>query len=109
MWLGYTWGPALLYAKGGYAWLDTTFKASAQIVDGANSPAAVSTASHDAMLDGWTVGGGMEYMLSSNWTIKVEYLHFEYNSLHFPGSNMNVDTAKLGFNYLLGRNDALLE
>ena len=31
--LGYAWGPALLYAKGGFAWLDTTIKAGARIVD----------------------------------------------------------------------------
>ena len=28
----------------------------------------------------WTVGGGVEYMLSPNWTMKVEYLHFDFNN-----------------------------
>ena len=115
--LGYTFGPAMLYAKGGFAWLDTSFKTSAQIVDGTVSPAAVTTASrsHDVTLDGWTVGGGFEYMLNPNWTMKIEYLHFDFNNAsdswafdanntwRLADKNLNVDSVKLGFNYLLNQ------
>ena len=121
--LGYAWGPALLYGKGGFAWLDTTTKAGARVVDGTivdangNSlPAETTTKSysHDATLDGWTVGGGVEYMLSPNWTMKVEYLHFDFNNAaenwvfdahntwSLADKNLNVDSVKLGVNYLLG-------
>ncbi len=114
--LGYAWGPALLYAKGGFAWLDTSIKSSAVVVDGTVAGPAVTTTSsqsHDVTLDGWTVGGGVEYMLSPNWTMKIEYLHFDFNNAsdtwvldanntwHLTGSNMNVDSVKLGVNYLL--------
>jgi len=118
--LGYAWGPALLYAKGGFAWLDTTIKTGARIVDSTRGldnsmPAATTTSSqsHDVTLDGWTVGGGVEYMLSPNWTMKIEYLHFDFNNAsdtwvfdanntwHLTGSNLSVDSAKLGVNYLL--------
>ncbi len=31
-------------------------------------------------LTGWTLGAGIEYMLGTNWTIKVEYLHFDFGN-----------------------------
>jgi len=113
--LGYAWGPALLYAKGGFAWLDTSFKTTAHVVDGTVTPAVVTGASqdHDATLDGWTVGAGVEYMLNPNWTIKVEYLHFDFtnasdswafdanNTWHLTNSDLTVDSVKLGVNYIL--------
>lgn len=88
--LGYAWGPALLYAKGGFAWLDSSFKAS--YVD--------------------TAGAGFEYMLSQNWSMKVEYLYFDFNNdnnqwvynatntWRLTDGNLTANTVKLGFNYL---------
>src|SRR6476659_6096968 len=51
--LGYTWGPALLYAKGGYAWRDNN-NIGASLVGGA--PAAFTTSGKHK--DGYTVGAG---------------------------------------------------
>jgi outer membrane immunogenic protein len=39
---------------------------------------------------GWTVGGGAEWMLASNWLIRGEYRYAEYGRLSgtfFPGFN----------------------
>ena len=33
---------------------------------------------HNTTLTGWTVGGGLEWKVSPLWSIKVEYLHFEF-------------------------------
>jgi opacity protein-like surface antigen len=122
--LGYAWGPALLYGKGGFAWLDTSVKTSARVVDGTVIGTAVTTTyshSHDITLNGWTVGGGVEYMLSPSWTMKVEYLHFDFNNAnetwafdanntwHLTDKNLNVDSVKLGVNYLLNRGYAPLK
>ena len=76
---------------------------------------------HNTTLTGWTVGGGVEWKVSPMWSIKVEYLHFDFsnfnntccndwisqqdwgtNSVHnnFDNhANLQVDTVKLGFNY----------
>ncbi len=121
--VGLAWGPALFYAKGGFAWLNDSLKASSQIVDATVTPAAIATASRsqNAILDGWTVGGGLEYMLGSNWTMKAEYLHFDFNNANqtwafdanntwrVTGKDLNVDTVKLGFNYLINSGPAPLK
>jgi outer membrane immunogenic protein len=119
--LGYAWGPALLYAKGGFAWLDTSLEAASRVTETIPVGTAVSSYSHDVTLDGWTVGGGVEYMLSPNWTMKVEYLHFDFNNANeswafdvnntwrLTDKNLNVDSVKLGVNYLLNRGYAPLK
>src|SRR4051794_19179116 len=55
--LGYTWGPALLYAKGGYAWRNNNFGVSA-----GGTPATFTTSGNSK--DGYTVGAGLEYMFA---------------------------------------------
>src|SRR6266404_7023883 len=58
--VGYTWGPALLYAKGGYAWRDNNNIG----VTVAGAPAAFTTSGNRK--DGYTVGAGLEYMFAPN-------------------------------------------
>ena len=33
---------------------------------------------------GWVVGGGVEAMLSRNWTVKAEYLHLDFGGYTDP-------------------------
>ena len=70
--LGYAAGPALFYVKGGWAYFD----GSASINDTVNGYAASVSG-----LDGWTVGGGIEYKLSPSWSIKGEYRLFDFGSV----------------------------
>ena len=75
--LGYTWGPALLYAKGGYAWTDgNNFNVTVGGV-----PAAFTTDGNHR--DGYTVGGGLEYMFAPNWSAKVEYQYYNFGNTTF--------------------------
>ncbi len=60
--LGYTWGPALLYVKGGYAWADSRF---------------TNGFGGDGGRDGYTVGGGLEYLFTQNWSGKIEYQYYD--------------------------------
>src|SRR5882724_4968101 len=59
--LGYTWGPTLLYAKGGYAWRDNNNIG----VSVAGAPVAFATVGNHK--DGYTVGAGLEYLFAPNW------------------------------------------
>src|SRR5262249_44540547 len=54
----------LVYATGGWAWLHFRTEAT---VGGA-------TFSTTDSRNGWTIGGGIERALASNWTAKLEYL-----------------------------------
>ena len=96
--LGYTWGPGLLYVKGGYAFADISNAA----IDGFTGlPVAVNTNK-----DGWTVGAGLEYMFAPNWSAKIEYQYYDlgHSSVIFSdlteGRWRNDEhTVKAGINY----------
>ena len=97
--LGYAWGPALLYAKGGYAFKNNdNFNASIGAV-----PVAFTTDGNHR--DGYTVGAGLEYMFAPSWSAKVEYQYYNFGSTTFTtglvGARFTDDehTVKAGINY----------
>jgi outer membrane immunogenic protein len=103
--LGYAFGPTLLYAKGGYAWRDNNNLG----VSVAGIPAAFTTDGNHR--DGYTVGAGLEYMFTPNWSIKGEYQYYNFGDTTFltgpapvVGSRFHDDehTVKLGINYRFG-------
>jgi outer membrane immunogenic protein len=100
---GYTWGPALLYAKGGYAWRDNPNIA----VNGV--PTGFATNGNHK--DGYTVGAGLEYMFAPNWSAKAEYQYYNFGKTTFTaapadlvGTSFRNDehTVKVGVNYRFG-------
>lgn len=95
--LGYTWGPGLLYAKGGGAFARDHYDLS---LAGLGVGAASQTKS------GWTVGLGLEYMLSPNWTAKAEYNYVDLGTDRLTFSNgvpadidQKAHLLKFGVNY----------
>ena len=95
--IGGTVDHALLYLKGGAAWVHDKHT---DLFDG------FSTASQTRW--GWTVGGGIEYAFTSNWSGKLEYNYMDFGtrSVRFTGDdNFNVDlrqtihAVKIGLNY----------
>jgi len=101
--LGYAWGPALLYAKGGYAFRDNDLNASF-----AGAPLAIATNGHRS--DGYTVGAGLEYMFAPNWSAKAEYQYYNFGNTTLTGpaaiagTRFRDDdhTVKVGLNYRFG-------
>ena len=69
-------------------------------------------AQNESFRNGWTVGGGFETVISGQWTVKVEYLYFDFGSVNVSGvSNGNtyswtLDTdgslVRVGLNYQFG-------
>lgn len=103
--LGYTWGPTLLYAKGGYAWRDNP-NIGASV---GGTPVAFTTDGNHK--DGYTVGAGLEYMFAPSWSAKIEYQYYNFGSTSFTsgpadvvGSRFRDDehTVKAGINYRFG-------
>jgi outer membrane immunogenic protein len=99
--LGYTWGPALLYVKGGYAYSDYS---ESLTLFGAPAAFTLNSSHHD----GYTVGAGLEYMFAQNWSGKVEYQYYDFGKTNFVtpaplptfGSTRNDEhTVKAGINY----------
>src|SRR4051794_36927645 len=103
--VGYTWGPALLYAKGGYAWRDNNNIG----VSIGGAPVAFTTDGRHK--DGYTVGTGLEYMFAPNWSAKAEYQYYNFGNTTFTagpapivGNRFRDDehTVKVGVNYRFG-------
>ena len=99
--IGYTWGPGLLYVKGGYAFADNNENL---FLAGVQQPFNFD-GNHQ---DGWTVGAGLEYMFAQNWSGKVEYQYYNFGDARFVtptplvafGSFRNDEhTIKAGINY----------
>ena len=99
--VGYTWGPAMLYVKGGYAYSDN----SETLLLGTTSTAFTLDTGHR---DGYTVGAGLEYMFAPNWSAKAEYMYYDFGASRFVnptqlvsfGTFRNDDhTVKVGLNY----------
>jgi outer membrane immunogenic protein len=94
--LGVTSGPALFYAKGGYAWADNRISIA---IPGAS-------ASQSKVHSGWTVGAGVEYMFAPNWSLKGEYMYADYGDaaygdplVGFTNVGVTTHTVKGGINY----------
>ena len=103
--LGYTWGPTLLYVKGGYAWRGND---NIGVSLGGVPVAFTTTGDHK---DGYTVGAGLEYMFTPNWSVKGEYQYYNFGSTNFTGGPPSIigarfrddeHTVKLGINYRFG-------
>jgi len=98
--LGYTWGPALLYVKGGYAYADYN---QSLALFGATAPFAINRRH-----DGYTVGAGLEYMFAQNWSGKIEYQYYDFGRttfvtppvlVGFGSTRSDEHTVKAGLNY----------
>jgi outer membrane immunogenic protein len=102
--IGYAQDSWLIYVTGGYAYaaVDTTATATAGVL-------AATFNSHDVR-SGWTVGGGIEVGLASNWSVKAEYLYVDLGSVRttwnfatIPAitndSRVTMNVVRAGLNY----------
>jgi outer membrane immunogenic protein len=105
--LGYSFDRALVYVKGGVAFVDVE-NSVAQPATGAYASASETKAT-------WTVGGGLEYALDMNWSVKAEYMYIALDSTqtvlapvvgggfaNWDHENSGIHTAKVGINYRFG-------
>jgi outer membrane immunogenic protein len=95
---GFAMDAVLLYAKGGFAWGNN--KTTVSI------PAFGLTSSDSHTHTGYTLGGGLEYLFTPNWSGKAEYMYTSlggetYTLLGAPLDSSNIDfhTIKVGVNY----------
>jgi outer membrane immunogenic protein len=125
--LGYATDNALLYVKGGVAFLNADFGAdyvggncTTKLKNrcGDPNPSKFSFDDSETMV-GWTIGVGAEYALTSSLSLKVEYQHFDFGTASFTShgeytgfctgcestldssrdEDVTVDAVKVGVNY----------
>jgi len=107
--LGYLVTPAVLgYVKGGGAWTRTDSS-----VYGTAPAKFLSETANGVNRQGWTIGGGVEWMFAPNWSVFAEYNYMDFgrrniNYVQTPGTvgladvvstRLTVQQALLGINY----------
>lgn len=75
--LGYVAGSWLIYGRGGYA---------------AAKPEFIGTTPGDyisvsGVRNGWTLGGGVEYMILPNVSVALEYNHYDFGTKHYDSTS----------------------
>lgn len=81
--IGYAVQPqALIYLKGGAAWLHNDYSDScpATVACTNNLGGIGYFGSADTTRTGWTIGGGFEYAFVRNWSVFVEYAYMDFGS-----------------------------
>lgn len=63
----------MLYAKGGTAWMKADYRM--EINSGLDGFTLT-----DTTRTGWNVGAGLEHMLGSRWSAKLEYDYLDFGS-----------------------------
>lgn len=96
--LGYAFGGIMPYVTGGLAVGDIN----------ASTPGFPGASTTNA---GWTAGGGLEFALPGNWSVKAEYLHVDLGRFNCGTScgptatnnvSMHDDVVRAGLNYHFG-------
>jgi outer membrane immunogenic protein len=123
--LGYAWGSTLLYVKGGAAFVPV----QASVLDQCALVASgcgnwlISTSDSKTITTA-ALGGGLEWALASNWSVKAEYMFIGLGDRHvsttcgsanlgsgatvgggqfcFDHEFSGIHTAKIGLNYRFG-------
>lgn len=114
--VGFTATPSLLlYATGGLAVGEVKI-GNALICPTCAPPASTEATTSNSNTDtetGWTVGGGLEWMLAPHWSFKAEYLYVDlgshdstisytyggYNSTMTSSVDERFNVARIGLNY----------
>src|SRR6267142_765820 len=93
---GFAMDAALIYAKGGFAWANRKDSISAFGM----------TISDSQSHTGYTIGGGLEYLFTPNWSAKGEYMFTSLGSKTynlggdlFDSGTIDFHTIKVGVNY----------
>jgi outer membrane immunogenic protein len=101
--VGVAFDNALLYAKGGIAFADTS--ASVTLI-APFGPIPAGTYTVDDTSTGWTLGAGLEYAFWDNWSAKIEYQYYSFETDDFAvgldSDNADLHTVKFGVNYRFG-------
>ncbi len=96
--IGFLWGPNLLiYGDGGFAYGGVRQDASVFSQTTVSLfPAGPAFGSLSTTRTGWTAGGGLEWMVAPNWSVKAEYLYYDLGTTTFglgPLTRLNVATS----------------
>ena len=95
--IGYTAGNTLIYGTGGFAWSQARIIETPGVINDDDKKLATRT--------GWTIGGGIERAIATDWTARFEYLYDKFGSasVTMPSgasatSNLDIHMVRIGIN-----------
>lgn len=95
--LGYSlFDRALVYATGGFAYGGLNSFANGSAGGGLLGAGGALGVSRSNTVTGWTVGGGLEYALTNNWSFRTEYLYVDLGTANIASGALLGGTASLG-------------
>lgn len=95
--VGYTSGPWLVYATGGFAWMGERYF---------DTPAAGEVPKILNTRPGWIAGAGIEYGFAPHWSARLEYLYSRFDGANvafstgaqYTSSSLDFQSIRLGLN-----------
>ncbi len=113
--IGWADGDWLVYLTGGPAVTKYDDDFSIWVVNEFGGDQFSQAAGLRAWRLGYTAGGGIEYAIGNNWSVKAEYLHFDFDratatqvqstnvhQLITQSADLKADMVRLGLNYRFG-------
>ncbi len=120
--LGYDFENVLVYGTGGWAWGHSTNTTQVTCL-GSECPGTSSLTPQSPInsigetASGWAAGVGVDWGFLSNWTLRAEYIHLQFNGVTEEGSllggparpvlvtshlssNLGINAVRVGVNYL---------
>jgi outer membrane immunogenic protein len=76
----------LFYATGGLAYGHVSSNIGISQIEVRGDTFTSSSGMAAKTLPGWTIGGGWEWALAANWSIKTEYLYYDLGTLHYTAN-----------------------
>jgi outer membrane immunogenic protein len=100
----------LVYGTGGLAVAHVEVTGEQGFVTDLPIPPLTNSFSDSSIEIGGVIGLGAEFAVARNWTVKTEYLHYDFNSVTLgggiegdgPSFDPSVDTVKVGISYRFG-------
>lgn len=97
--VGYAIDRWMIYGTGGFAWANvkSSSSLSASYVNGGGlSTVDLWQGKNDDTRFGWTIGAGVEYAITNNFTTKLEYLYYDLGSKNYAviGGTLPATSAK---------------
>jgi outer membrane immunogenic protein len=86
--LGYAAGNWLFYGSGGVAYGDVKSTLDFAAPAAFGGVGSFISGSHSETRVGWAAGGGVNYAVTPNWIIGVDYIHYDIGNGHVTGVNV---------------------
>lgn len=92
----------LLYGTGGFAFADVKSDIDITQANAGNGNFGETVANFSDTRSGWAAGAGFEWLFMPNWSMKVEWLHYDLGNVSFVAPQLNAIVTRSGADVPVG-------